>query len=115
MARAEGGLPSLTITITGLPTTGPGRWLAVGLAATAILGAGSYAWSRRRDDELPEDALADLREAREALLDEIVSLERAHKSGEVGPKSYERLRAALLDALARIVEKLEGAPRKETA
>jgi hypothetical protein len=62
---------------------------------------------------LDDDTRADLVEAREALLDEIVALERAHKKGDVGPKTYARVRASLLDALARIVNKLEQGRGKD--
>jgi hypothetical protein len=116
VARAEGGLKELAITVKGLPTPGPGRWVAVGLAAAAVLAAGAYLAQRRGDEALPEDARVDLEEARDALLDEIVALERAHRSGEVGPKAYARIRAALADALWRIVTRLEeGAPRRPAA
>src|SRR5690606_27091019 len=96
------------------PTPGPWRWIAVLLAAAALGGgvyylrAGSSAStvSRREQRE-------DLLEAERTLLEEIANLERLHQQGEVGPKSYERLRVALLDALARIMSRLEeqgGAP-----
>jgi hypothetical protein len=35
------------------------------------------------------------------LLDELEDLERSRLSGDVGPKTYERMRRELLDALAR--------------
>jgi hypothetical protein len=106
-ARAEGGVPSLEITLTGLPTPGPGRWVAVVMAVLA-LGAGLAYMLDGGDSTHDEDARGDLLEAREALLGEIVALERAHKSGEVGPKAYARIRSSLLDALARIVTMLEA-------
>lgn len=106
--RAEGGLRSFEITLTGLPTSGPGRWIAAALAAAAILGAAVHLLQSRGSRELPEDTRDDLLDAREALLGEIVELERARRRGDIGPKTYERLRGALLDSLARIVAMLEG-------
>ena len=80
----------------------------MGLAACALLGAIAYTLQRGDSRELPDDAREDLLDAREALLREIVDLERAHRRGDVGPKTYARVRGALLDSLARIVAMLEG-------
>jgi hypothetical protein len=104
---------TVEITLSGLPVAGPGRWIALSLGAAVAFAGAFYLSKRKNDGELPEDARLDLEEAKKALLDEIVALERAHKSGEVGPKTYARVRTALLDALARIVHRLEaGRPRK---
>jgi hypothetical protein len=67
---------------------------------------------RRRDDDaaVARRMRKDLREAQEALLDEMVALERAHRSGEVGPKTHARVRVSLLDALARIRLMLDAKP-----
>lgn len=99
-------LRTLEITLTGLPTPGPGRWIAIVLGVTALIGGLAYARTRPTEG-LDDDQRADLVEAKQALLDEMVALERAHRSGEVGPKTYVQVRAALLDALGRIVDKLE--------
>lgn len=113
VAREDGGLRKLVITVTGLPTPGPGRWIAAGLTAAAILGAVAYVYQRRKDRELDDDAREDLVEAREALIGEIVALERARRRGDVGPRTYERVRRALLDSLARIVAMLDEKPKVE--
>ena len=110
VGRSERGLPVLEVTITGLPTPGNARWIAVVLGLGAIAGGVGYALQRRDDKALAPDTRADLLDAQRALLDELVALERAHKSGEVGPKSYARFRAALLEALGRIVTMLDEAP-----
>lgn len=113
VSREEGGLRRLEITITGLPTQGYGRWVAVVLAVTALAGGGAFMYMRRgKEDELDEETREDLLEARDALLDEIAELERAHRRGDVGPKTYRRIKNALLDSLARIVAMVEtkGAP-----
>jgi hypothetical protein len=111
-ARAPGDASNLDITLTGLPTRGPGRWIAVVLAVVAFLAGVAY-FAQSGDAALDEDARRDLIEAREALLGEIVALERAHKSGEVGPKTYARVRASLLDALARIMTMIEASDPKK--
>jgi len=106
--RAEDSMQMLQLTITGLPTKGWARWAAVALAVLA-LGLGlAYVFNQPANGALDTDSLRDLKDAREALLSEIVALERAHRSGEIGPKTYERLRGALMSALARIVDKLES-------
>ena len=111
-ARSPGEASNLDITIGGLPTQGPGRWITVALAALVAI-AGIVYFAQSGSAALDEDARRDLVEAREALLGEIVALERAHKTGEIGPKTYARVRASLLDALARIVTMIEAAePRK---
>jgi hypothetical protein len=107
MTRIDAGTQTLTINLGGLPTEGPGRYIALVLAAGALLGGVSYALSKRGKDGPDPEARADLAEAREALLDELVALERARKRGEVGPKTYDRVRRALLDSLARIVTMLD--------
>jgi len=103
----------LEITISGLSTPGRGRWVALALAVAALLG-GFYYFTQTGGGALDEDARSDMIEAREALLDELCALERAHKQGTVGPKTYARVRAALLDALARIVAMIQPeAPAKK--
>jgi hypothetical protein len=113
-ARAPGEASDLDITLSGLPTKGNGRWYAVALAVLAFLAGLAY-FAQSGDAALDEDARRDLLEAREALLGEIVALERAHKSGEVGPKTYTRVRASLLDAHARIMTMIEASDPKKPA
>lgn len=115
--RMDGGVGTLEITLSGLPTPGPGRWIAVGLGLGAI-GAAALYIGRRRGRGMSEEERTELEEAERALLDEIVELERARARGDVGPESYERLRAALVASLARIERKLparaERGPREAT-
>ncbi|WP_437633623.1 carboxypeptidase-like regulatory domain-containing protein [Sorangium sp. So ce854] len=116
-SRVEGGLRTVEITLAGLPTPGWGRWIALSLAGAAVIGGAAVNMVRRRDDQRgPDDEeRRELLEARDALLDEFVELERARKRGDVGPKTYERVRGALLDALARIVAMIEAKPAREKA
>ncbi len=114
--RASGGVSSLDLTLSGLPVPSNGRWIAAGLAALALAIGLSQVLQKpagpRGKAALDDDARAELKEAREALLGEIVDLERAHRNGEVGPKTYARVRASLLDALARIQGLLADAKPK---
>lgn len=109
-SREEGGQRQLDVTLTGLPTAGPGRWIAAAIAAIVVLYGLASVFSARRG--LDPDAKKDLEDAREALLAEIVTLERLHKRGEVGPKTYARVRASLVAALGRVLEQL-AAPQPE--
>jgi hypothetical protein len=114
-SRVDGGLRTLEITLGGLPTPSSSRWVALGLAGVTVAGAVVHALRRRDDRELDDDSQRELLEARNALLDEFVELERARKRGDIGPKTYDRVRTALLDALARIVAMIEAAPAPEKA
>jgi len=107
-AADENGIPRFKLTLTGLPTRGAGGYVAIALAIVAIGIAGAYRWSRRGRTDLEPDTLRDLVEARDTLLAELAALELAHDKGVVGPKTYERSRGLLLDALARIVSRIDG-------
>lgn len=112
MLRVGGDKPPsriVELTISGLPTKGSGRWIALALAALSLVAGAAYFLQKGGDSGLDADARGDLREAREALLGELVALEKAHKSGEIGPKSYARIRAALVDALARVMSMIDDA------
>ncbi|MEP7126285.1 MAG: hypothetical protein ABJE95_35465 [Byssovorax sp.] len=116
VSRSESGAQTIEITLTGLPVKGPGRWIAVLLAVIAGASGIVHVVRHRDEGEIDDDTRNDLVEAREALLAEMVALERAHAKGDIGPKSYARVRASLVDALARIVSQLDdakkGAPRR---
>ncbi len=106
--RGDAGfMNKVHVELTGLPTRGWGAWLAVGLAIAALTAAIGYAISRSGSSDAAEDTLEDLVEAKEALVADIVELERLYKRGEVGPRTYGRVRQAMLDALARIMTKIE--------
>ncbi len=115
VSRESGGLDTIEITLNGLPTAGPGRWISALLGLSAIGAGFAYVASRRGNKTSDEETRRDLVDARDALLREIVSLEKAHRSGEIGPKTYERLRGALLLALERLVTKIADATPKKYA
>ncbi|MGA7118448.1 MAG: hypothetical protein WBY94_00050 [Polyangiaceae bacterium] len=87
-------LTRMSISIDGLPTPGPERLVATLLAAVGVAAGLAFSFSRRADPTGPDS------EARSALLDELGELERARLAGQVGPKTYERIRRELVDALA---------------
>lgn len=90
-------LTSLRIGIHDLPTTGPGRLLATFLAAAGVAAGLVFAFGGRRRRQ----GGSDTKSTRSVLLEDLAELERAHRIGEVGPKTYERARRELIDALAR--------------
>ena len=107
-SRETGPINHFRVTLNGLPTRGPGGLIATILAVVALGTAGVYRVARRGRTDLEPDARRDLVEARETLLKEIAALEEAFKKGVVGPRTYERSRELLLDALARIVARIDG-------
>lgn len=85
----------------GLPTRSKGRWVAVILAISAAAG-GLWAAMQLRVKASYVDP-AELVQARELLLSELTSLEKARAANEIGPKTYQRVREELLGALARLL------------
>jgi len=97
------GLPHFTAQLSGIPTPGPGRWIAVIIAA-ALAGLGVAAFRGKVGSETQADLQGrDAERARNVLLDEIVDLTRARREERVGPSTYESARRVLVDALSRIV------------
>lgn len=94
MRPDEPKLTSMSLSIDGLPTPGPERLVATLLAAVGVAAGLAFSFSRRADPTGPESG------ARSALLDELGELESARLAGQVGPKTYERTRRELVDALA---------------
>jgi hypothetical protein len=93
LRKEDPALSTVTVVIRGLPTEGPGKIIATllatgGLVLGLVLGAKK---PRSRDRKIE----------RGRLLAELEDLERARQAGDVGPKTYERARRELLDALTR--------------
>ncbi len=93
LRREESPLKSVTVVIKGLPTEGPGKVIAT-LLAGGVLVFGLVLGTRK-----PSAGGRKLERAR--LLAEIEELERARRADDVGPKTYEKARRELLDALTR--------------
>jgi hypothetical protein len=89
-------LGALSIGIHGLPVPGPARKIVTFLAGVGVLlGVLFSLFGPRRSRASGETS------TRTAVLQELADLERAHAAGDVGPKTYERARRELIDALAR--------------
>jgi hypothetical protein len=98
----EPRLTALSVGIHGLPEAGWGRWLATVLAACGVVGGLILGMRPART------ASGSGGSYRDALLEELASLERARATGEVGPKTYERARRGLIDGLARSLSEGKG-------
>jgi hypothetical protein len=93
LRRDETPLKTVSVVIRGLPTEGPGKFIATFLAAGG-LGLGLVLGTQKPAKKNPK-------QERDRLLAELTELERAHSAGDVGPKTYAKARRELLDALAR--------------
>jgi hypothetical protein len=105
VAKSEAALKNIEVVIKGLPTEGPGK-----IIATLLSGAGLIFGLVLGTKKQPK---ADKKSERARLLAEIEELERAKLAGDVGPKTYERARRELLDALARTFVDDAPAPAKK--
>jgi hypothetical protein len=111
-SRNEPMMKSFTAQLSGIPTPGYGRWIAVLIALfLAALGAGALRGI------FGEEAQADLQDrdaerAHRVLLDELVDLTRARKREAIGPSTYESARRVLVEALSRIVSTNPGLGKK---
>jgi hypothetical protein len=91
--REDKPLAMVSVIVKGLPTEGPGKFVATFVAAGGLL-AGLVLSSKKPPKR-------DRKNERARLLLELEDLERAHLAGDVGPKTYERARREILDAIAR--------------
>jgi hypothetical protein len=101
---------SVQLTLSGLPSPGPARWVALGIAFVAAAFAGA-AVARSRGAGAAAAERDDLEEARATLLDQIAELEQARRSGRVADADYQAIRRSLLDALGRLAKRLAPAER----
>lgn len=90
--RDDKPMTSLNVAVRGLPSSGSGRWIATTLAAGGL--ALGVMLSGRRGGR------GDRSKERQGMLRELEALERARAAGEIGPKTYERARRDLIDAIA---------------
>jgi hypothetical protein len=98
MRREDAQLTKLHVELRDIPTPGPARTIATLLASFAVLGGLGYAFvGRKKEASTPTQGKA----LRSRLLADLEELERARASGDIGPKTYERARRELVDALAR--------------
>ncbi|MEO8877088.1 MAG: hypothetical protein ABI461_15960 [Polyangiaceae bacterium] len=98
-------IKSLSVSLRDIPTPGPARIVATSIAAVGVLFGLVLTTTRRRS---PVRDRASMKRERARLLEDLEDLERAHQSGEVGPKTYERARRELVDAIARTLEQTDA-------
>ena len=93
-------LTSVRLSLHGLPTIGSERVVVTLIAALGVLGGLALALSSTLSRRKP--AASNAPDAvRAELLERYAELERARRSGEVGPKTYERAAREIIEAIAR--------------
>jgi hypothetical protein len=98
LAREQAPLKRIRVVLKDLPSPGPGRYVAVLVAAFGLaLGIGILV------SRVGASAEPQLKSRQQQILAELEDLERAYKAGDVGPKTYERERTALIDRLAEVL------------
>jgi hypothetical protein len=104
-ALREGDQPlsRVRLELHDLPVPGPGRIIATILAMGGVALGIVFAVSTGR--EKASRSASGVMSLRAQLLAELEDLERARTAGDVGPKTYERARRDLIDAIARTLEK----------
>jgi hypothetical protein len=105
--RDDPEMKRLHISLRDLPTPGPARLIVTGISGAVALGAIAWGVHVRRSGG--ERKGGNRKEERARILEELAELERARKTGDVGPKTYERARRELIDALARTFVKADKA------
>lgn len=92
---------NLRVELSGLPTAGPGRWVATGLAALLALGS-LLARLFRREQRIGESGAASTGlQAQERIVDELAALTKAHLQGQIGDTAFADTREVLLAAFVR--------------
>jgi hypothetical protein len=101
----EAPVSDVRIALENIPTEGPAKWIATVIAASTVAFGLYLALEQEKKKSAGKKALADqdAERARSRLVTEIAELDKARASGEVGPKAYDRIRGALVDALARLM------------
>lgn len=97
-APQEAPLPSIGISLEGIPGPGPLRWIALGIAACLALG---LAWLLGRRS--PAQHTADTGSQKAALIEQVALLEKQRQNQDIGPTFYERERLRLMTELALLL------------
>lgn len=99
LRREEAALTRINVEIRDLPTVGPARWIASVLSFVVILGAIAFGFG----GTAKAGGVREKGQAKKSLLEELEDLERAHLSGDVGPKTYQHTKRTLLERLAVVL------------
>ena len=91
---------SISFTLDGIPTRGPGALIAIGIAFMIAMGGLYRGTTTRAQKRL---ARSDRDRARKLLLEELARIELAYRNKQVGPRTYAQAKRTVLDALARIL------------
>lgn len=108
VTQREAALAKLHVTLDDLPTPGPGRIVATCVAGLGFLIGLGFVVSARKG--VADGAGSGNKPLRQQLLAELEELERAHRAGDVGPKTYERARREIIDSIARTLAGTADAP-----
>lgn len=100
MNRGEDALTHVRVNLRDLPTAGNSKYYASGAAGIAVFAGLFFAFTNARQ-RTPASRSGDAKSARRQLLADLEGLERARVAGDVGPKTYERARREIIDAIAR--------------
>lgn len=106
MQPGQSEIDRVVVELRNLPTPGPSRWIAS--AVGALIAAVGLFFAARNARKTHPEVKRDRARAQRLLLDEMVELERAHRNGDIGPRTYESSRRQLLEALARLEEETAG-------
>jgi hypothetical protein len=90
----------ISVQITGMPPKGKGN--IVTAAVALLIALGGIVQAAKREPHTRGASNADRKSAQVLILDELVRLEQALKSGAIGPETHSRTKRLLLDALARL-------------
>jgi hypothetical protein len=102
--RREEAASEIRIALSGLPSAGNGRWVAVAIAV-AFAGAGfvsARGGLTKPAKKSKRGSGEDIKAAREILLEELVAVEQAKQRGDLGPRAYSQAHQTLVDALTRL-------------
>jgi hypothetical protein len=116
LRRRDEEIKDFTATLSGIPVSGPGRWIALLVAFGFGIGGVFAARGAFDDAGAGKTAAADKKKASELLLRELVALEAARRAERIGPRSYLQSRERLIDAVARLgVNPERPRPAKKSA
>lgn len=97
-APQEAPLPSIQVSLEGIPGPGPLRWIALGIAACLALG---LAWLLGRKN--PAQQTADTQSQKAALIEQVAMLEKQRQDRDIGPNFYETERLRIMTELALLL------------